>query len=618
MLKAIIDNPFRVLGVYSNAKDDEIMHSLNAISGNPTSKRETDFPIPDLPRPRRDSASISAARSIVFDAKQSPAHKLFWFMKPSDNSGIKELQNGDVVEASEAWFASNSEEGDLNTLVGYLVDGIYDQAAYEAVEHLFNQDFRQKVLGTKESYLVLLNQFKSLLFDESNAPLIPAGNGSSWKQYVQKRILEGLSKQVYTYHIKPAKELINPGNPASYISALSNLYAWTDFRALREFIDPYDRQYRLLMQEVETCAQNWIELYLSSSNDVLKYSNVQSNATGFSMIATSPIRASYFSLLGWAFQKFSEFAISESTCETTYSVAYKLVHCYQNGNVSSRIFKGLIEQVSSSFVFLKQQFPPDDPLYRKLANLMSEIGLTIIEKELRGTMDEQQIADAGSLICYIDRVIAANLLNAPIKERRDKCMNTLWSMGLPTPKLMGLMSWDDALFLNDEESFRRCTTLKACQSYLRRYPNGKHINEVRVLIEKNEFKPYQGATSQPRTAGAYSANTQSQRNAQSAQTGKSQAKTYVSTPGGKTVQIKPTIESESAFKFITIALVVEALMGALLGGKAMLIIGLVLAFGYLLTVFASDNRFGKDSSKIVTIYVIAQTILSTIGLILLK
>jgi len=74
---------------------------------------------------------------------------------------------------------------------------------------------------------------------------------------------------------------------------------------------------------------------------------------------------------------------------------------------------------------------------------------------------------------------------------------------------------------------------------------------------------------------------------------------------------------DSVFKFILLALIIEFISGLLFGAKPMLIIGLVLAYGYLLTIFGSDLRIEKSSSSTMWIYIAAQTVVSVLGLVLI-
>ena len=71
MLQSIVDNPFRILGVYANASDSEIEEATKKLLNSPESKSETDFLIDGLPAPQRDAESIINARATIIDGSKS-------------------------------------------------------------------------------------------------------------------------------------------------------------------------------------------------------------------------------------------------------------------------------------------------------------------------------------------------------------------------------------------------------------------------------------------------------------------------------------------------------------------------------------------------------------------
>lgn len=636
MLKAIIENPYRILGVYSNAKDNEIMAAADKLLSSPDAKCDTDFSIPGLLKPRRDYAAITAAKQKALDLGESACYKMFWFMKSPDNAGYKELLNGDVCDASNAWFYSSTDESKHNILVGYLVENNFEQIAYEAYDLLFKQDYRQNLLGTRAPYIDLMSKFKAHLFDDSNAASVPIGVGLSWKKYVQDKVLTGFSNTLYTSYLKRAKSQIDPEIPSSYLSALSTMMtAWTHLRALREFADITDKRYSILTQELVDNVQYWIEEYLPKSQDLFKHRTVQTYATAFSIYAPKRIQAAYLSLLGWNLQKAGELRITPDICDLADDTARRIYNFYQSGNVSSASFRSLIEQIAPSFIRLRESTTVEDACYQRLANFMAEVGLKIIDTESTQELTEQIIADGGSVICYIDNVIDSKLLNDNNRAERNRCMNRLWDLGLGPvkdprfPNARRKMRWDSALFKDEDATFKTCSySLQACQNYLRRFPKGKYVAEVQALIAKNDFKyPSKSAgssQSQTKTSsqhGAYQTYTNSAKPGTSAQRSASSSvppgKTYVSTPGGKTISVKTLVEQDRVFKFVLIALILELVIGVLIGVKAMLISGLILAMGYWLYIPMSDKSFDRSARKVMYPYLLGQLALSIVGLFLI-
>ena len=608
------------------------MAAAEKLLSSPDAKCDTDFSIPGLPKPRRDFAAITAAKQKALDLGESACYKMFWFMKSPDNAGYKELLNGDVCDASNAWFYSFTDESKHNILVGYLVEGNFEQIAYEAYDFLSNQDYRQNLLGTRASYTDLISKFKAHLFDDANAASVPIGVGLSWKKYVQDKVLTGFSNTLYTSFLKRAKSQIDPEVPSSYLSALSTMMtAWTHLRALREFADTTDKRYTILTQELVDNVQYWIEEYLPKSQDIFKHRTVQTYATAFYLYAPKRIQAAYLSLLGWNLQKTGELRITPDICDLTNDTARKIYNFYQSGNVSSASYRSLIEQIAPSFIKLQGSTTIEDACYQRLANFMAEVGLKIIDTELKQELTEQIIADGGSVICYIDRVIDSKLLYDNNKAERNRCMNELWDLGLGPvknprfPNAMSRMRWDSELFNDEDATFKSCSySLRACQNYLRRFPRGKYVAEVRALIAKNDFKypsksasPSQSQTKTSSQHGAYQTYTNSAKPGASSQRSASSnfphGKTYVSTPSGNTIKAKTLVERDRVFMFVLIALILELLIGVLIGVKSMLISGLVLAIGYWLYIPMSYKSLDSGARKVMYPYLLGQLALSIVG-----
>jgi hypothetical protein len=214
-------------------------------------------------------------------------------------------------------------------------------------------------------------------------------------------------------------------------------------------------------------------------------------------------------------------------------------------------------------------------------------------------------------------------------------MNRLWDLGLGPvkdprfPYAMSKMRWDSALFLDEDATFKTCPySLQACQNYLRRFPKGKYVADVQALIAKNDFKYPSKSTSttqsQAKTStqrSSYQPNIGSTRQGSTSQRPTSSTvppgKTYVSKQGGKTIPVKTLVERDSVLKFVMIALIVELLIGILIGVNAMLISGLILTIGYWLYIPMSDKSFDKNARKVMYPYLLGQLALSIIGLILI-
>ena len=106
MPKFIENNPFRVLGVFSNATLKEITANKTRIAAYAKVGKPIAFPLDsacDLPAVDRASEAIVAADHELSLPSTKIIHALFWFVKVSnfDEMAIEHLLNGDAVKAKE-------------------------------------------------------------------------------------------------------------------------------------------------------------------------------------------------------------------------------------------------------------------------------------------------------------------------------------------------------------------------------------------------------------------------------------------------------------------------------------------------------------------------------------
>lgn len=121
-LKLIAQNPFRVLGVYTNAPQKDVLANANKIKAFSKVGKDLEFPsdnLPDYPEVIRDVDTVNVAlKSLDFDAERFNA-SLFWFSNstPFDNIALKHLASGNVDKAISIW----SKKDDLSSLLNISI-----------------------------------------------------------------------------------------------------------------------------------------------------------------------------------------------------------------------------------------------------------------------------------------------------------------------------------------------------------------------------------------------------------------------------------------------------------------------------------------------------------------
>jgi len=202
MLDIIQNNPYRILGIYSNSPTKERVANHNRLKAFLKVGKEVSFPL-DLPTLL---PAIARTTEIVSqaDAKLTlPAEQLryaqFWFVKatPLDDVAMNHLIAGNADMAMSIWQKKDNASSLQNRVVCALIQDNYAIAILYA-ERLYTSyitDFVDIVLG--ESHTIdagnlgynFLDELCSAVGAKSIQPYLPTPD---WKQYVGSKAIKPL------------------------------------------------------------------------------------------------------------------------------------------------------------------------------------------------------------------------------------------------------------------------------------------------------------------------------------------------------------------------------------------------------------------------------------------
>lgn len=138
MKKYIADNPFRVLGIYSNSPQKEIVKNISRMNAYLNVGRDVSFNTDlntFLDIPTRNADTVSAAQASINLPIDKVSHALFWFIKLDsiDEIGLNYLQEGDLNKALDIFNKRNTFSSLINRAVtSLLYNDIKDAAnAYQ-------------------------------------------------------------------------------------------------------------------------------------------------------------------------------------------------------------------------------------------------------------------------------------------------------------------------------------------------------------------------------------------------------------------------------------------------------------------------------------------------------
>lgn len=134
-LSIISNNPYRILGVFSNSPRKEIVSNKGRISAFLKVGKNVEFPLDLnslLPTIQRTPESVSQAEAQISLVKDQIKYTLFWFVNltPIDKIAFNHLQTGDMNSAISIWEKKDSFSSLQNILVCSLIRNDWKKAFF--------------------------------------------------------------------------------------------------------------------------------------------------------------------------------------------------------------------------------------------------------------------------------------------------------------------------------------------------------------------------------------------------------------------------------------------------------------------------------------------------------
>ena len=198
------NNPYRILGVYSNSPTKERLANHNCMKAFLKVGKSVFFPL-DLPQYlsaiNRTEASVADAESKLTLPKDQILYAQFWFIKttPLDEVAFNHLLAGEIDKAEEIWQKRECASSLQNRIVCALIRNEYD-FAIKCAEVLYGNtqylnQFVSTIIGTGGNLGVsnMAFSFLDILCDEIGASkLLPFITKSSWKEHLGEKAVKPL------------------------------------------------------------------------------------------------------------------------------------------------------------------------------------------------------------------------------------------------------------------------------------------------------------------------------------------------------------------------------------------------------------------------------------------
>ena len=256
------NNPYRLLGVYSNSPTKERLANHNRMKAFLKVGKPVSFPL-DLPQYltsiNRTETSVVEAEAKLTLPKDQILYAQFWFVKatPLDEVAFKHLLSGEIDKAEEIWQKKECVSSLQNLIVCSLMRNKYDfaimcaEVLYGNTQYL-NQ-FVSTIIGTGGNFDVsnLAFSFLDILCDEIGASkLLSFITNSSWKEHIGEKAVKPLVDSI--------QEAINIAQKTKGKGSNARLNAGETLRRntrnailqLKGFLSTKDLQYQMIADKL--------------------------------------------------------------------------------------------------------------------------------------------------------------------------------------------------------------------------------------------------------------------------------------------------------------------------------------------------------------------------------
>ena len=217
MIKLISQNPYRILGVFSNSPKKDVLSNLNKMKAFAKVGKSVSFPLDlssILPTVDRNTITIESAQSQIGLPIDQVKNGMFWFMNvsPIDKIAFNHLTSGNIAQAKDIW----NKKTDVSSLTNRMICAMIENDTYALVisaDMLF-QDYRDEFCGiinnmVKLSSMQMTKMFIDEIVADGSIEIEKLGGiegvSEDWNSVINNMLVEPLKEEI-TSAIAEAKK----------------------------------------------------------------------------------------------------------------------------------------------------------------------------------------------------------------------------------------------------------------------------------------------------------------------------------------------------------------------------------------------------------------------------
>ena len=546
MLKAILNNPYRILGVYSNSPKKEQVANKGKMQAFLRVKKSMPFKLDlqgILPDVQRTQELVDYADSELALSAGQIKHAQFWFINktPIDGIAFNHLTSGKIDSAIEFWGKSINFSSLQNLFVCYLIKEDYKAALNTAVT-LYNQYAKELVAEIDEKASIPISTLIQAVVDtisNDGIDLLPISKKISddkWETIIEEKKVEPLITQLNS-HVSEAKATKDKGASARLTAGNKLKIASKPLLATLHRVLPLnDTRYQMIADKI---AQEVLQCSIDYYNDT---DDVDSPAKALPLCEYAKAVAvgnaakqrceQNFDVIKKAYDNMPPAEVAKEAKEID-----SLLSWYSKQAATSDNALSLIRKAKDILIRMKEKLGKNNSYYLETSSLIGSAALSNVICEVNESQKEDKPNPLGGLfgnsstysflsdiigeqerrrqkahklkgvfrnawqtILFLDCLDKTEVFN---KNRFQPNRKSLYSLingcrGFDYPDgnyiLKGCangLTVDSKFFWADSEYYDAATSKDDFRTYLRKFPAGNHVEEAKKKLAEIEERDKQ-------------------------------------------------------------------------------------------------------------------------------
>lgn len=534
--KLILQNPYRILGVYANSTKKDIIANKGKATAFLKVNRPVEYPLDlkgILPPLERTLDSMNEADAHLAIAKEQIKYAQFWFLKitPLDDVAFNHLITGNMATAMDIWSKQETLSSLQNKLVCYLIDN-EPESAIEVAEILyekFGDIYISKIDANSTLQMTgteLLHQFIDSLGEEIGMQeLLDYKLSPDTKDYIGNKTIGPLISKISSEVEKTKK--VDHKDPDARIEAARKLVTNTRdlLSQLKEILSVNDPQYQMIADKLGLeILQCGIDYFNNSEEEGRHQTAMKMQKYAKSIVVGSLAKQrckENVKILQELIDK-----LPPKEIKTEHENLQEAIALFVILPIDVDAILEFLNNTCQDLVSIKEKLGKDNPYYIQQATLVAQIALSKSIDALNEAQEDEfpklngddrddaiktlkhVFASSWKIILWIELIETDKNFKEtrlkPNKEVLEKILNEIDALAYKSRGLAGVLAsvygtrrsvfWgcasdvsvDKYMYYTEDEVYEACTSIEVCQYYIEKYEYGKYSKDVHQKLFKLE------------------------------------------------------------------------------------------------------------------------------------